>query len=146
MAENSSAGMLKGGNGNYIFKLAELAAMDVGTGYSSAVGPVVQGERLQCGLITMKRGTGARPHLHPNEQWSYIIKGTLRVTVAGQPERLCGPGTLLFTPANTIHNGVATADEDVIFFTVKDMSHGIIGRAADGTMDGPHYDAGFKPK
>jgi hypothetical protein len=26
------------------------------------------------------------------------------------------------------------------------MSHGIIGKAADGTMAGPHYDPGFEPK
>jgi quercetin dioxygenase-like cupin family protein len=145
MAQNDG-GPIKGGNGNYIFKLAELAGMYAGPGYSSAFGPVVQGEKMQCGLITMKRGTGARPHHHPNEQWSYILKGTLRVTVAGQPERLCGPGTLLYTPANTIHAGVATADEDVVFFTVKDMSHGIIGQAADGTMAGPQYEPGFEPE
>jgi len=137
MAENREAAPIRGGNGNYIFKLAEMAGMDAGTGYSSAFGPVVQGERMQCALITMPRGTGARPHLHPNEQWSYILKGKLRVQVDGQPEQLCGPGTLLYTPANTIHAAVATADEDVMFFTVKDMSHGIIGRAADGTMAGP---------
>ena len=35
---------------------------------------------------------------------------------------------------------------DVVFFTVKDTSHGIIGKAADGTMTGPHYDPGFEPK
>jgi quercetin dioxygenase-like cupin family protein len=120
--------------------------MYAGPGYSSAYGPVVQGEKMQCGLITMKRGTGARPHSHPNEQWSYILKGTLRVTVAGQPERLCGPGTLLYNPANVVHCGVATVDEDVVFFTVKDMSHGIIGQAADGTMAGPQYEPGYGPE
>jgi quercetin dioxygenase-like cupin family protein len=142
----AEGGVIKGGSGNFIFKLDEMAGMDAGTGYSSAFGPVVQGERIQCALITMRRGTGARPHLHPNEQWSYILKGTLRVQVDGQPEQLCGPGTLLYTPANTIHAGVATADEDVVFFTAKDMSHGIIGRAADGTMAGPAYEEGRGPR
>jgi quercetin dioxygenase-like cupin family protein len=142
----ANSGPIPGGNGSYIFNLVELAGMAAGPGYSSAFGPVVQGERMQCGLITMKRGTGARPHSHPNEQWSYIMKGTLRVTVADRPEQLCGPGTLLYTPANTVHAAVATPDEDVLFFTVKDMSHGIIGKAADGTMAGPHYEPGFKPK
>jgi quercetin dioxygenase-like cupin family protein len=139
-------GAVKGGSGQYIFPLTQMDAMDAGTGYSSAQGPVVEGERIQCGLITKKRGTGARPHLHPNEQWNYIVKGTLRVTVGDQPEQLCGPGTLLYFPANVVHSTVATQDGDVVFFTVKDMSHGIIGKAADGTMAGPHYDPGFEPK
>jgi hypothetical protein len=57
-----------------------------------------------------------------------------------------GPGTLLYFPANVVHSTVATQDGDVVFFTVKDLSHGIIGKAADGTMAGPHYDPGFEPE
>ena len=144
--QTKTAGAVKGGSGKFIFKLEEMNKIDAGTGYSSAHGPVVEGERIQCGLITKQRGTGARPHLHPNEQWNYIVKGTLRVKIADQPEQLCGPGTLLYFPANTVHSTVATQDEDVVFFTVKDMTHGIIGMAADGTMAGPHYDSGFEPK
>jgi len=139
-------GAVKAGNGKYIFPLTQMAGMDAGRGYSTAFGPVIEGERMQVGLITKTRGTGARPHLHPNEQWNYIVKGTLRVKIADQPEQLCGPGTLLYFPANTVHSTVATADEDVVFFTVKDLSHGIHGMAADGTMAGPHYDPGFEKK
>jgi hypothetical protein len=29
---------------------------------------------------------------------------------------------------------------------VKDLSHGIIGKAADGTMAGGYYDPGLGPK
>ena len=141
--ETKTPGAVKGGNGRYIFRLAEMEKIDAGTGYSTAHGPVIEGERIQCGLITKKRGTGARPHLHPNEQWNYIVKGTLRVKIGDEPEQLCGPGTLLYFPANIVHSTVATPEEDVLFFTVKDMSHGIIGMAADGTMEGGHYDPGF---
>ncbi len=145
--DTRNPGAVKGGSkGQYIFKLNEMAGMDAGTGYSTAFGPVIEGERIQCGLMKKDRGTGARPHKHPNEQWNYIVKGTLRVKIADQPEQLCGPGTLLYFPANTVHSTVATQDGDVFFFTVKDMSHGIIGMAADGTMAGPHYDPGFEPK
>ncbi len=137
---------VKAGDGQFIFDLAQMDKIDAGTGYSSAQGPVIEGERMQCALVTKERGTGSRPHLHPNEQWNYIVKGTLRVKVADQPERLCGPGTLLYFPANIVHYTIATQDEDVVFFAVKDLSHGIIGMAADGTMAGPHYDPGFEPK
>ncbi len=32
----------------------------------------------------------------------------------------------------------------VVFFAVKNLSHGIIGMAADGTRAGGHYDPGFE--
>ncbi|MFD2031898.1 cupin domain-containing protein [Ancylobacter dichloromethanicus] len=82
--------------GNTFFQLAELAGLDAGTGYSTAFGPVVEGERMQIGLMNKARGTGARPHSHPNEQWNYVIKGKLRVYIEGQEERIVGPGTLLY--------------------------------------------------
>ncbi len=143
--QTRNKGAVKGGNGRHVFELAKLARIEAGTGYSSAEGPVVEGERMQVGLITKKRGTGARPHSHPNEQWNYVLKGTLRVKVADGPEVLAPAGTLLYFPANVVHYTIATPDEDVVFLAVKDLSHGIIGMAADGTMAGPHYDPGFGP-
>ncbi len=143
--QTRTEGAVKAGNGRFIFDFTKLAKIDAGTGYSTAHGSVVEGERMQCALVTKEKGTGSRPHLHPNEQWNYIVKGTLRVKVADEPEQLCGPGTLLYFPANVVHYTIATQDEDVVFFAVKDMTHGIIGKAADGTMAGGHYDAGFGP-
>ncbi len=139
-------GAVKAGDGKYIFPLTQMEKIEAGVGYSTALGPVIEGERMQCGLISKKRGTGSRPHVHPNEQWNYIVKGTLRVKVGDGPEQLCGPGTLLYFPANIVHYTIATPDEDVVFFAVKDMTHGIIGKAADGTMAGGHYDPGFEEK
>ena len=73
--QTKTRGAVKGGNGRYVFELAKLAGIEAGTGYSTATGPVVEGER--------------------------------------------------------IHYTIATPDEDVVFFAVKDMSHGIIGIAVD---------------
>ncbi len=143
--ETKNKGATRGGHGNYLFDMDGRAGRDAGTGYSTAHGPVVEGDRIQVGLITMPRGTGARPHTHPNEQWMYIIKGRARCSVDGQPERIIGPGELMYMPANVVHYAVAMPEEDLVFFTCKDLSHGIIGQAADGTMAGPHYDAGFEP-
>lgn len=143
-AETRNKGATKAGDGRYIFDLEQLARMDAGTGYSSANGPVVEGDRIQVGLITLKRGTGARPHSHPNEQWIYLLKGKARAMVANQPETIVSGGTLLYLPANTIHSMVALPEEDVVFFTCKDLSHGIIGMAADGKMSGPAYEPGFE--
>ena len=142
--ETRTEGAVKGGEGRYIFPLMQMAGIEAGTGYSTAHGPVVEGERMQCALVTKAKGTGSRPHLHPNEQWNYVVKGKLRVKVGEGPEQIVGPGTLLYFPANVVHYTIATQDEDVVFFAVKDLSHGIIGMAADGTMAGGHYDTGFE--
>jgi quercetin dioxygenase-like cupin family protein len=144
--EVRTEGAAKAGEGSHFFALENLEQIQAGPGYSSAMGGVVEGQRTQCGLIRKARGTGARPHSHPNEQWNYVLKGRLRVTIEGEPERIAGPGTLIYFPPNVVHATVAMPDEDVVFFVVKDLTHGIAGRAADGTMAGPHFDPGYEPK
>jgi quercetin dioxygenase-like cupin family protein len=139
-------GAVKAGAGSHFFVLDDLPRIEAGAGYSSAMGGVVEGARMQCGLIRKARGTGARPHSHPNEQWNYILKGKLRVRIEGEPERIAWPGTLIYFPPDVVHSTVALPDEDVVFFVVKDLTHGIAGQAADGTMSGPYYEPGFQPE
>jgi len=88
-------GAYKAGAGQYIFELGDLDGILTGKKYSSAFGPVVEGLRTQVGLMHKEKGTGARPHSHPNEQWNYVVKGKLRVTIDDQ-EKIVGPGTLLY--------------------------------------------------
>ncbi len=90
-------GAAKSGAGGHFFTLESLEQIEAGKGYSSAVGGVVEGERTQVGLMHKVRGTGARPHSHPNEQWNYVVKGRLRVQIEGEPERIVGPGTLIYS-------------------------------------------------
>lgn len=144
--ETKNKGATRAGNGRYIFDMTLLSRMDAGPGYSTSEGPVIEGDRTQVGLMTMRRGTGARPHSHPNEQWVYLLQGSVRASVDNQPETIVSAGTLIFLPANVVHSMVALPEEDVLFFTCKDLSHGIAGMAADGTMAGPHYEPGFGPK
>src|SRR5258708_31072350 len=117
-------GATKAGDGRFLFDFAELARIPVGEGYSTAEGPVVEGERMQVGLITIKRGTRSRPHSHPNEQWTYVLKGRARVSAGGQPETLASPGTLIYAPPNVVHSAEALPAKDLMCFTVKDPSHG----------------------
>ena len=138
-------GAIKAGNGRYVFDLARLQKIDAGPGYSSAHGPVVEGERIQIGLMRMPKGTGGRPHSHPNEQWVYVIQGALECEVEGVKSR-APAGSLIYMPANAVHWALATAEEDVIFLTAKDMSHGIIGTPVDTSISAPLYAPGFEPK
>lgn len=138
-------GAIRGGNGRYQFKLAEVKEVPAGTGYSTSHGGVVEGARMLVGYIHKPRGTGSRMHTHKNEQFNYVVRGTLVGSVNGK--RIVAPaGTLIYIPANAPHTLVASpADEDVIFIAIKDLSQGIIGKAVDGTTSGPHYEKGFAP-
>ena len=138
-------GAIKAGNGRYTFDLARLHTIDAGPGYSTAHGPVIEGERIQIGLMRMPKGTGGRPHSHPNEQWVYVLQGTLESEVAGVKSRVSA-GSLVYIPADTVHSALATPDGDVLFLTAKDMSHGIVGTPVDTSISAPLYAPGFEPK
>lgn len=145
MAATKTEGAVKGGVDTYQYRLSEVEKVPAGTGYSTSHGGVVEGERMLVGYIHKPRGTGSRMHTHPNEQFNLVVKGTLTGSVNGKP--IDAPaGTLIYIPANAPHTLVSTPDEDVIFIAIKDLSHGIIGKAVDGTMAGPVYLQGFEPK
>ena len=56
--------------------MKSLDVVPAGTGYSTSKGGV-EGERMLVGYINKAKGTGSRPHSHPNEQFNYILQGTL---------------------------------------------------------------------
>lgn len=144
-AKTKTEGALKGGEGTYHYRLSKVKKVPAGTGYSTSHGGVVEGDRMLVGYIHKPRGTGSRMHQHPNEQFNYVVQGTLKGTVNGK--RVVAPaGTLIYIPANAPHTLISTPDEDVIFIAIKDLSHGIIGKAVDGTMEGPAYLKGYEPK
>ncbi|MGB0086529.1 MAG: cupin domain-containing protein [Rhodomicrobiaceae bacterium] len=137
-------GAERAGAGRYHFVMKELNVVPAGTGYSTSEGGVVEGERMLVGYIHKARGTGSRPHSHPNEQFNYVLQGTLQVEIDGQI--FAAPaGTLVYVPANVEHSMVALPEEDVVFLAIKDLSHGIIGMATDGKMSGARYMKGFEP-
>jgi quercetin dioxygenase-like cupin family protein len=143
--KTKTAGAVRAGAGKYHFRVAKMKKVAAGTGYSTSHGGVVEGARMLFGYIHKPRGTGSRMHSHKNEQFNYVVKGTLKGSVNGK--RVVAPaGTLIYIPANAPHTLVSTPEEDVIFLALKDLSQGIIGKAVDGTMVGPHYEPGFGPK
>jgi quercetin dioxygenase-like cupin family protein len=145
-AKTKTKGAVRGGTaGRYHYDMAKLRITDAGKGYSTSHGGVVEGARMLVGYIHKPRGTGSRMHTHKNEQLNYVLRGTLVGSVNGR--KVVAPtGTLIYIPANAPHTLVASPDdEDVIFLAIKDLSQGIIGKAVDGTMAGPHYEPGFRP-
>ena len=112
------------------------------TGKSSTVGAVLTGEHIIVALAGQSRGSGAKAHTHPNEQFNYILQGTMTGEIEG--ELVFAPkDTLMHTPAQAVHTGLACPDEDLIFLAMKDTRHGIVGPPVDGKYDGPNYLPGF---
>src|SRR6202043_3601916 len=102
-------GAKRAGNGEYVFDLASVNHILGGPDYSTANGACVEGDRMIVGLMRMPAGTGAAPHSHPNEQWIYILEGTFPAVIGGRGVE-AKPGSVLYTPADTIHDGKAGSD------------------------------------
>ena len=119
-------GANRAGPGEYVFELAKLNHILGGPAYSTANGTCVEGDRMMVALMRMPAGTGAEAHSHPNEQWLYILEGTFLANVGGKQVR-APAGSVLYIPSNTVHDGRASPDADVVFFTVKDTSHSLHG-------------------
>ena len=119
-------GAKRAGPGEYYFDMTKVNSIMGGPDYSNVFGGVVEGERMIAALMRMPAGGGSVPHSHPNEQWVYVLEGTMDLTVDGQ-RRLVKPGEAIYIPANVVHFATATTEKDVIFFTVKDSSHGLHG-------------------
>jgi quercetin dioxygenase-like cupin family protein len=119
-------GARKATRGDFAFELAKVNHIYGGPDYSTANGSVIEGERMMVALMRMPAGTGAEKHSHPNEQWIYILEGTFDAVIDGK--KVVAPaGTILYIPSNVMHEGKATPDADVLFFTCKDTSHSLHG-------------------
>lgn len=112
------------------------------TGKSSTVGAVLSGSHIITTLGRQARGTGAKAHTHPNEQFNYVLEGTMMGDVEGD-RVFASRGMILHTPGMAVHTGLACPDEDLVFLAVKDTRHGIVGPPVDGKYDGPNCFPGY---
>jgi quercetin dioxygenase-like cupin family protein len=140
-----------GQGGRHVFDLYKLKRLPAGnkagekTHYANTEAVVVEGERMQVGLAFEKAGCGARPHTHPNEQFNFVVKGTLMADIEGQKTVRVPAGSVVHFPANVVHRTYATPEEDVVFYVVKDLSHGIAGRPVDDSAGGAHFVSPARP-
>lgn len=125
---------------NYFYTLAEMGRAALMPSITSAEGALVQGDKLYVGLVHKVRGTGSQPHRHPFEQFNYVLKGSLKAWVDGQ-EKIVPPGGLVHIPANTLHTTVASAEGDVTYLMLKEVTPmGIGGIPEDPNLTGPRID------
>jgi quercetin dioxygenase-like cupin family protein len=125
-AEARTPGAKRAGPGEHFFELAKLDPIMGGPEYSSANGTCVEGDRMMVALMRMPAGTGAQAHSHPNEQWIFVLEGTLDCEVGGKGARVQA-GSVVYVPSNVVHSTKVVGDRDVVFFTCKDTSHGLHG-------------------
>lgn len=112
--------------GEHVFNMQKVNQIMGGPAYSPVFGGCVEGDRMIVALMTAPAGKDSEPHSHPNEQWIYVLKGQMTLTVDGVVHT-AQPGELIYIPANTVHCGGTVEGEDVVFFTVKDASYGLHG-------------------
>lgn len=67
------------------------------------------GERITVAQFELKKGALVPEHSHENEQISYILEGTLRFVLAGQPVEVRA-GEVLVIPPQVPHSAEAIAD------------------------------------
>jgi len=69
----------------------------------------VYGENAMLARFDFKKGAIVPKHEHPNEQITYIIKGSVRVKTQGK-EYIVKAGQILIIPPNTFHEFEALED------------------------------------
>lgn len=83
---------------------------------------MVAGEKGTIGYFTFKKGAEVPWHQHPNEQYSLITQGSVKVYI-GKTETLVKAGEVMVIPPNVPHRFIALEDEtiDIDFFTPSRM-------------------------
>lgn len=81
--------------------------------HSRAYGELLTGRSIEVGRLRFKKGEGANPHQHPQEQIMYVIEGRLRVTLDGDTTEL-GPGEAFHATPMLLHNVTALEDSQVL--------------------------------
>jgi quercetin dioxygenase-like cupin family protein len=74
---------------------------------------VATGEQMMQMLVTLDAGSHLPEHQHPHEQITHVLRGRLRLTVAGVPHELTA-GHSLCIPGSTLHAADSLEDTLVI--------------------------------
>lgn len=83
--------------------------------YSQGRGCVLRSEHFEATKMLFKKGKGAQPHSHPEEQLAFVVSGRLLVTSGGETFEVA-PGQATFNPSNVEHGVEALEDTVVVSF------------------------------
>jgi len=88
--------------------------------------PALDGAHLKSTLVEVNYGPGeaSPPHTHPCSVMGYVVEGSLRMRVEGQPERLYSVGESFYEAPHGVHavsaNASATQPAKLIAYFVCD--------------------------
>lgn len=86
-------------------------------GYSQGTGQVLRAEGFEVTKISFAKGQGADPHSHEQDQFAYVLKGRLKVTIGdGEDGYEVGAGQATYNPTGTVHSVEALEDTTVLSF------------------------------
>lgn len=74
---------------------------------------IIWGQNQNLALFVFKKGCHVSAHQHLSEQVTQVVKGSLRLIVAGEEVTL-GTGEVLVIPPNTDHEAFADEDAEVM--------------------------------
>lgn len=84
-------------------------------GYSQGTGPVLRSDTMEVTRISFRRGEGAKPHSHAEEQFVYVLIGRQRMTVGGETyEVAAGEGS--YHAPHVEHGAEALEDTTALSF------------------------------
>lgn len=77
--------------------------------------PKLHGENLKVTIVEVTYGPGesSRPHSHPCPVTVYIVQGSLRSKVKGEPEKIYQAGESFYEAPNGVHEVSANASQTV---------------------------------
>ena len=110
----------QGAKKQYVFDFTNMKKEALLGKTSTSEGSSFTGERIYCGLVTKKRGTGSKAHYHPDETFNYVLKGALKVNMDGE-EFVVPTNCLLHIPPNMVHTAVATDEGDATYLVWRDI-------------------------
>jgi quercetin dioxygenase-like cupin family protein len=74
---------------------------------------LVAGERMMQIVVALDDGAHVPEHRHPHDQIAHVVRGRLRLTLAGVPHEL-EPGQSLYIPGDVPHSADSLADTLVV--------------------------------
>ncbi len=103
--------------------------------------PHLDGDHLKATVVevTYAPGESDPPHSHPCPVMVYVIEGSYRSQVKGQPEAIYRPGESFYEPPNGVHQVSANASDKL---PVKFLAYFVCDRDTPLTVPAPETKAG----
>src|ERR1700676_5124699 len=77
--------------------------------FEGATFQAISGEEATVAKFHLRKGTRSPPSKHPQEQFTYVVKGRLRYNVGGE-EILVKSGDVLHVKSNVVHRAEVLED------------------------------------